>query len=277
MDSEPVIGIFDSGIGGLSVLLAALRALPSARFLYYADTAHVPYGEKSREEICAFSAVAVETLRAMGADSVVIACNTATSAAITYLRAQFEPSLPIIGMEPAVKPALTRAGHRRILTAATPVTVRGEKLRRLIDLYHGEKQTDLVPLPGLVRLAEAECFDTDEVRAYVREALAPFAPSFSSYSAFVLGCTHFNYFKDTFRAFFPPETALIDGIAGTISRLLQRIGRTASADPGDARCLTPKELREHVTFLSSGSLSDDAEQARFFRLLQRLEQMEAIS
>ena len=120
------IGFYDSGIGGLSVLQTAMEMLPNEEFIYYADTDHVPYGEKSNDEILAFARRAVDFLIAKDAKAIVIACNTATSVAAKYLRAVH--TLPIIGMEPAVKPAVEEKNHKRILVSATPVTIREKKL-----------------------------------------------------------------------------------------------------------------------------------------------------
>ena len=124
------IAIFDSGIGGLSVLYQAKRMLPEAHFLYYADEDHVTYGEKTREQILTYTDEAVRFLIDRGADAIVLACNTATSAAAATLRDRYP--LPIIGMEPAVKLALNQDDTHRVLVAAAPITIRGNKLRCLV-------------------------------------------------------------------------------------------------------------------------------------------------
>lgn len=146
------IAIFDSGIGGLSVLYQAKRMLPEAHFLYYADEDHVPYGEKTREQILTYTDEAVRFLLEQGADAIVLACNTATSVAAATLRDRYP--LPIIGMEPAVKLALNQDDTHRVLVAATPITIRGNKLKCLVEHYDGHHLVDLLPLPGLVRFAE---------------------------------------------------------------------------------------------------------------------------
>ena len=156
------IGIFDSGLGGLGVLLCAAKLMPDVDFVYYADSDNVPYGEKSREIIAALSSTAVDFLKERGAGAVVVACNTATSAAITELREKHEwgeRAIPIIGMEPAVKRAIDICESGRILAAATPLTVRGAKLRNLLERFDKSGRTDTIPLPGLVRLAEEGRFD----------------------------------------------------------------------------------------------------------------------
>jgi glutamate racemase len=209
------IGIFDSGIGGLTVLHQALLTLPKEDFIYYADTDHVPYGTKSREEIICYVDQAVSFLVGKGVKAIVIACNTATSAAVDYIRQNY--SLPVLGMEPAVKPAVARSNGKRVMVIATPVTVREEKLHNLIKQVDDEHIVDLLAVPKLVTFAETAQFDVPEVEAYLRKELAPY--QLDNYSALILGCTHFNYFKDTYRKIFPEDVVFIDGSVGTVNYL----------------------------------------------------------
>ena len=257
------IGIFDSGIGGLSLLNEALQRLPRAEFIYYADVDHVPYGEKSPEEILEFSEKAMDFLIKEGARAVVIACNTATSVAVKDLREKYEAepySLPIIGMEPAVKLALDSFENGRILAAATPVTVKGKKLFQLIEKYDKERRTDTLPLPGLVRLAEEGLFGTEEADDYIKGVLSNY--DLSEYSALVLGCTHFNYFKDSFRRILPPSVRIIDGVDGTVRRLISRLQGEETNGLGG------------VEFYESGRKVENKE--RFLSLLRILSEMEKI-
>lgn len=257
------IGIFDSGIGGLSVLPAARRALPTADILYYADERHVPYGERTPEEILAYSMEAVELLVSMGAVAIVVACNTATSVAVNALREKYEgpeKNIPIVGMEPAVKKALDTCAKGRILVAATPVTVRGQKLKLLVDRYDIHKLTDAIPMPGLVRLAEKEMFGTSEADEYIKDELSRL--DLSNYSALVLGCTHFNYFKDSFRRVLPEHVSIVDGVEGTVRRLVSRL---PEGEDGNGS----------VEFFISGERAEKSE--RFLRLIERLEKMEEIN
>ncbi|WP_298051863.1 glutamate racemase [uncultured Campylobacter sp.] len=212
------IAFFDSGIGGLSVLAEALRRFSGAGFLYFADEDHVPYGTKSRAEIVRLSLDAVGFLVAHGADAVVVACNTATSAAISELRGAF--SVPVIGMEPAVKLAADSFGARPTLLIATPLTIAGEKLARLVGRL--ECETWSLPLPRLVEFAQDLEFDSPAVRAYLQGELAKF--ELERLSSLVLGCTHFNYFKDVLREILPPHVRIIDGIGGTLNRLESELG-----------------------------------------------------
>ena len=213
------IAFFDSGIGGLSVLAEALRRFSGAEFLYFADEDHVPYGTKSRAEIVRLSLDAVGFLVSRGADGVVVACNTATSAAISELRGAF--SVPVIGMEPAVKLAADSFGARPTLLIATPLTIAGEKLARLVGRLKCE--TWSLALPRLVEFAQDLEFDSPAVRAYLQGELGKF--ELARLGSLVLGCTHFNYFKDVLREILPSHVRIIDGIDGTLNRLVSELGR----------------------------------------------------
>ena len=212
------IAFFDSGIGGLSVLAEALRRFSGAEFLYFADEDHVPYGTKSRAEIVRLSLDAVGFLVSRGAEGVVVACNTATSAAISELRGAF--SVPVIGMEPAVKLAADSFGARPTLLIATPLTIAGEKLARLVGRLKCE--TWSLPLPRLVEFAQDLEFDSPAVRAYLQGELGKF--ELARLGSLVLGCTHFNYFKDVLREILPSHVRIIDGIDGTLNRLASELG-----------------------------------------------------
>ena len=212
------IAFFDSGIGGLSVLAEALARFRDAEFLYFADEDHVPYGTKSRAEIVRLSLDAVGFLVSRGAEAIVVACNTATSAAISELRGAF--SVPVIGMEPAVKLAADSFGTRPTLLIATPLTIAGEKLARLVGRL--ECETWSLALPRLVEFAQDLEFDSPAVRAYLQGELGKF--ELARLGSLVLGCTHFNYFKDVLREILPPHVRIIDGIGGTLNRLASELG-----------------------------------------------------
>ena len=212
------IAFFDSGIGGLSVLAEALQRFSGAEVLYFADEDHVPYGTKSRTEIVRLSLDAVGFLVSRGAEAIVVACNTATSAAISELRGAF--SVPVIGMEPAVKLAADSFGTRPTLLIATPLTIAGEKLARLVGRL--ECETWSLALPRLVEFAQDLEFDSPTVRAYLQGELGKF--ELARLGSLVLGCTHFNYFKDVLREILPSHVRIIDGIDGTLNRLASELG-----------------------------------------------------
>ena len=195
------IGIFDSGIGGLSVLHQALKSLPNENYLYFADVDNVPYGLKTNKQIKEYVNSAAQFMINKNVKAIVIACNTATSVDIEELRQKY--TIPIIGIEPAVKPAINLNKDKRILLIATPVTVREEKLKKLLEKIDKEKKVDLIALPGLVKYAEKEEFVSKELEDYLNKEFIGL--DLNNYSELVLGCTHFNYFKDTFRKIFPNE------------------------------------------------------------------------
>ena len=141
------LAFFDSGVGGLSVLHHAMKILPQEEFIFFADEDNVPYGTKSRQEVLRLVDAAFEFLTAQGAQAIVVACNTATSVAVRRMREKF--SLPIIGMEPALKVALDLFPARKVLVTATAITITGEKIRRLITRLHAEKFTELRALSEL--------------------------------------------------------------------------------------------------------------------------------
>lgn len=257
------IAIFDSGIGGLSVLNEALRRFSGVEFLYFADTKNVPYGVKKREDIVKFSLEATKFLISQGAGAVVVACNTATSAAINELRANF--SVPIIGMEPAIKRAIDKFSGNPTLIIATPVTIEGEKLKALICKMDGNGLVKTLALPNLVNFAQNQEFEGEKVKEYLRSELAEF--DLNELSSLVLGCTHFNYFKDTLRELIPPHVALLDGIEGTINRLISELGGVSKFANGE----------NIVRYFYSGEEAGSDEVAKLQGYLARLEKMREIS
>lgn len=210
------IGIFDSGIGGLTVLKEAVKLLPNEDFLYYADTKHVPYGTKPKDEVRRYIFDAADFFAGKGVKALVVACNTATSIAINDLRKRY--SFPIIGMEPAVKPALEKVDHRRILVLATPITVSEKKLHDLVVKLDSEQTVDLHALPVMVEFAEKFIFDEDIIIQYLLDEFAKY--DLREYSAVVLGCTHFIFYRKHFMKILPQGVEIIDGNIGTVNRLM---------------------------------------------------------
>ena len=259
------LGIFDSGIGGISVLNEAFHQLRDVDFVFYADVDHVPYGLKTPEEIIGFTDNIVQELLSQGVDALVIACNTATSVAADYLRDKYD--IPIIGMEPAVKPAVevAKKDNGRVLVMATPVTIRENKLHSLLSKVDTDHMVDLLPMPGLVRFAENEIFDEAEVDEYIEEQLAVFDKS--AYSEVVLGCTHFNYFKPAIRKAFANEIKLIDGNVGTIKHLADKLKLPYEYNP--EKILTKSDY-ERIDYLVSGRPAGKEDLSKFGRLHERL-------
>ena len=251
------IAVFDSGIGGLSVLYETQRALPQEQFIFFADEDNVPYGTQTPEAVQEHVAAAFDFLVGQQVKAIVVACNTATSVAVPAMRARYD--LPIIGMEPAAKLALAEDSEHRVLVVATPITVKGQKMQNLIARVDKDHLVDRLALPELVTFAERQEFDSPAVRTYLQQALAPY--DLAQYSALVLGCTHFNYFKPAFRALLPANMHFVDGNAGTVRELKRQLTARQALEQ-----LTP----EVAYYYSGRRVTDTAEQARIARYLQQL-------
>lgn len=210
-----VVAVFDSGFGGLSLLYEAMKKLEGCDFIYFADNENAPYGTKSIDEIKKLSIDAVDFL-ASKSDIVVIACNTATSAAVSDLREKF--SIPIIGMEPAVN--LGKDADGDILVIATPATIKGAKLNELLKKSNLNNKTHLLPMPKLVEFAQNMEFNSPNVKEYIKNQISKF--NSKNISLLVLGCTHFNYFKDSFIDLMP-NSKIVDGVDGTIRQIKRKI------------------------------------------------------
>ena len=250
-----MIALFDSGMGGITVLREALDALPCADFLYYADTVHVPYGSRPRSDVAALVDAAVKRIyEACDVQALLLACNTATSVSVASLRKIYD--FPIIGMEPAVKPAVEHENSRgkRVLVLATELTLKEKKFSGLVSLLDPAGIVDSVALPRLVEFVENSVLDGAGVVSYLRESFSHV--NTSDYGTVVLGCTHFPFFRTAIKAFFPEGTDVIDGNAGTVRQLMRVSGITCAGASASGT----------VSFLSSGELERD--RARFDRLLK---------
>ncbi|WP_353093290.1 glutamate racemase [Tissierella praeacuta] len=259
------IGFFDSGIGGVTVLYDTLKILPNEDYIYYADTLNVPYGPKPKEEVKRYIFNAIEFIIKQGVKAVVIACNTATSVAIEELRAKY--SIPIIGMEPAVKPAVEKKQNldKRVLVTATALTLREEKLQNLITRLDNDHIVDLLPLPGLVEFAESFEFKEEEVRPYLEKEL--FKYDLDKYETIVLGCTHFSFYKDIFRKILPADTDIIDGNFGTVKNLKRILENMSALNEGNG----------NINFYNSGVKVEDKERLDKYReLFRRLDEINKV-
>lgn len=208
------IGVMDSGVGGISTLRDMIRELPDERFIYFGDMANAPYGTKSTEEVIACVRNVVDQLTAQRIKALVIACNTATGAAAAVLRGEL--SIPVVGMEPALKPAARMRKNGSVLVLATPLTLHQEKFENLMKQY-GEGAVK-VPCPGLMELVEAD--DREGARRYLTELFERYPAD--HVDAVVLGCTHYVFLKDMFREMLPERIAITDGNEGT-ARQLRRV------------------------------------------------------
>ena len=216
---QDYIAVIDSGLGGLSVLRHLMRVMPGERFLYYGDSANAPYGVRSREEIEALTIAAVERLMPRGLKALVVACNTATSAAIEPLRKRY-PGLIVIGIEPALKLAADRYPGGGIGVMATPVTLREEKFCRLMARYASSCQVYRIPAPQLVPLIEDGRVDTPEMQAALHGLLDPYI---GKINALVLGCTHYPFASHAMERILGPDVAVLDGGRGTARETKRRL------------------------------------------------------
>lgn len=223
-----MIGVFDSGLGGLSVLAAIAHALPRADLVYLADTAHVPYGDKDdafiRRRVLNIGAHLV----AHGCSTVVVACNTATAAAVASLRERF-PQVAVVGVEPGVKPAAaaTRSGHIAVL--ATESTARSERLARLIRAHAGKVEVHIQPCPGWATRVEALQFDDAAFAEEARRHLTPLLDA--GVDQMVLGCTHYSFLKPMLENIIDGRAALLD-VADAVARQCVRLAGTESEGMG---------------------------------------------
>lgn len=212
------IGVFDSGVGGLTILKELLRELPEERFIYYGDTGNCPYGVRPVAEIQELSRNAVRFLLDHGAKIIVVACNTASVSALAYLRQTFD--CPFVGVVPAIKPAaaLTRTG--RVGIAATEASARGDYLRQLIAEHANGAEVLAVGCPRLVLLAEQGVLSGPEAEGAIREYISPMLKA--GIDTLVLGCTHFPAMRDAFTNVAGPAVTIIDSGAA-IARQTRRV------------------------------------------------------
>ena len=215
------VAVFDSGVGGISVLRELVSIMPNENFIYYGDSANAPYGTKSLEEVRQLTCNAARRLLEEDkAKGLVVACNTATSAAVRILREKY-PDIPIVGIEPAVKPAVLCKEHPKVLVMATPMTVKQDKLKSLIHQY--EKEADIIPLPcpGLMNFIERGDLYGDDLKHYLDELLYEIKDE--HVDAVVLGCTHYPFARKLISQALGDNVLLFDGGAGTAREMKRRL------------------------------------------------------
>lgn len=253
LNPQSPIGIFDSGVGGLSVLKAIRAELPQESILYLGDQAHIPYGSRSKTQIRNFSVAITQFLLAQGAKLIVVACNTASAAALHDLRNMF-PAIPIVGMEPAVKPAAETTQTGKVGVLATPTTFSGELYASVVERFAHGVEIYKSTCPGLVRQIELGRLDTPKTRQILAEALTPML--MAGIDTVVLGCTHYPFVIPEITAITGPIVRVIDpapAIARQVRRVLDQRGLRNMADDIGL-----------VTFFTSGSTG------KFSTLLEKL-------
>ncbi len=239
MNQQP-IGVFDSGLGGLSVLKQLIARMPNERYIYYGDSLHAPYGTKSLDQVQALTMQAVKHLDTFRMKGLVIACNTATSAAIRRIRSEY-PGLVVVGIEPAIKPAALSHPGSRVLVMATPRTLKEEKFLRLSKQFGQESEIVKVPCEGLMEFVERGMLEGPELEQYLQQKLEPYRTEDTR--AVVLGCTHYPFLWKTLEKVLGENISIYDGSFGT-ARELQR--RLTEEDK-----LASPEAEGHLTMINS--------------------------
>ena len=217
---EQPIGVFDSGLGGVSVLRELVSLLPAEDFIYFGDAAHAPYGKRSEREIRALTTAQVDRMAAAGVKAVVLACNTATSAACAPLRRRYR-GMPIIGMEPALKPAILSGNRPRVVVMATHATLRQKKFARLMERFKEAGEIVKLPCPEIVEFVERGEIHSDALMRYLEERFS--SVSNVPVNCVVLGCTHFPFVRDAIQAVAGQSVQIFDGAAGTARELERRL------------------------------------------------------
>jgi len=253
MGEPGLIGIFDSGVGGLSVWREIVRQLPHEDVLYLADQAHVPYGHRRLAEVREFSEGITRFLLGQGAQVIVVACNTASAAALHTLRRTF-PDVPFVGMEPAVKPAAERTYNGVVGVIATQATFQGELFASLVERYAGDVRVLTQVCPGLVEAVEAGALDTPETEALLRRCVTPLIEA--GVDQLVLGCTHYPFLRPAIERVVGASIRVIDP-APAIARQTGRVLVQQGAEAGRGRV-------SHHVFCTSGDV------ATFITMIGRL-------
>jgi glutamate racemase len=231
MGSGGVIGVFDSGVGGLTVWREIVRQLPHEDTLYLADHAHVPYGSRPLAQVREFAEGIARFLLDQGAKVIVVACNTASAAALHDLRRTF-PDVPFVGMEPAVKPAAERTHNGIVGVIATQATFQGQLFASLVERYADNVRVLTQACPGLVEAVEAGRLDTPDTEALLRQYLAPLLEA--GVDQLVLGCTHYPFLRPTIERLVGAGVAVIDP-APAVARQVRRVLAQQGLEAGQER------------------------------------------
>ena len=241
------IGFFDSGVGGLSVLRASRKLMPNENYIYFGDSKNAPYGVKEVKEVKDLTYSAVEFLLSKGSKAIVIACNTATSAAVADLRITY-PNIPIVGIEPAVKPAVRLNTNKAIIIMATPMTIKEKKFSNLIDKYKNNADIRPMPCAGLVEFIERGNVDSYDVREYIKDKYKDYKKD--EIGAIVLGCTHYPFIKNVIMDIIGEDKPIIDGGMGTCMELRRRLDNAElinmSKEDGDIKIYNSMESIEAI-------------------------------
>jgi glutamate racemase len=249
-DNRP-IGIFDSGVGGLSVMREIRQVLPGEELIYFADSGHCPYGTKTREEIQRLSHKIADFLLRQGAKLIVVACNTASVTSLAYLRATFP--VPFVGMVPAVKPAASRSKSRRVGIMATDATFQGSIFYDLVQRFAADSQVVRQVCPGLVPAVEKGEVDTPETKKLLEEYTAPLIAA--NVDTVVLGCTHYVFLRPAIEEMLGPDVMVIDSgsaVARQVARVLEEKNMSnQSGATGSVSYFTTGDPREATNIITT--------------------------
>lgn len=248
------VAVFDSGVGGVSVLRELVRVMPKEHFYFYGDSKNAPYGTKSKYEVLQLTRDHVEHFIDSGAKGVCIACNTATSAAVRKLRLEY-PDFPIVGIEPALKPAVSFMDHPKVLVMATPMTISQEKFQTLMNKYGEEAEVYPLACPGLMEYVEAGKAGSKEVQDFLNDLLKDYAPGgkYGPMDAVVTGCTHYPFVKDQIEIALGGGTRVFDGANGTAREMRRRLFAAGCLIPEErnTEALSDEQILSCVTFENS--------------------------
>lgn len=226
------IGFLDSGVGGLSVLKEAVSLMPNENYIYFGDSRNAPYGTKKLEDVKQLTFKDVEFLLEKNVKAIVVACNTATSAAIEDLRNKYT-DIPIIGIEPALKPAVKLRKVGSVIIMATPMTLREKKFKQLMYKYQDECDIVSMPCPELVEFVESGILEGSELEEYLKNKFKDYKQN--DIAAIVLGCTHFPFIKETLSKVVGTDIPLIDGGAGTSHELQRKLDEKGALTDSEKR------------------------------------------
>lgn len=226
------IGFFDSGVGGLSVLKEAISLMPNENYIYFGDSKNAPYGTRQLEDVKHLTFKDAEFLIQKKVKAIVVACNTATSAAIEDLRNKYT-DIPIIGIEPALKPAIELHKSGSVIIMATPMTLREKKFKQLMSKYKDESDIVSMPCPELVEFVENGMLEGSELEEYLKNKFKDYKAN--DISSIVLGCTHFPFIKETLAKVVGKDIPLIDGGAGTSHELQRKLNEKGTLTDSEKR------------------------------------------
>lgn len=255
LEKRNPVAVFDSGVGGISVLRELIKIMPDEDYIYFGDSKNAPYGIKDKKEVRRLTTECAIKLFEQGAKGLVVACNTATSAAVRILRETY-PYIPIVGIEPAVKPAALCMEHPRVLVLATPMTIREDKFHRLMSEYESTAEIIPLPCPGLMDFIERGNLDGEDLHSYLQDLL--YSYSGNKVDAAVLGCTHYPFIRPQIQRVLGDRVRIFDGGEGTAREMRRRLQENG---------LLRGESRRGETVFEN-SLTDEAKIALCQRLLR---------